>query len=113
MSRVSPSHISQDFSYWCVRTPSVLTLAPLSMPLCSLVRCLECWQQSETRWNDNLGASWMSSNHDQPSGPVSFSWKRTPLHYVTGRRGEGGEYGNGTSPLTADHHLAGQEVVNY
>ena len=116
MSRVSlssPSHSSQAFSHCFVRAPSILILASLSMPLCSLVHCLECWQQSETLWNDSLGAAWMSSTQDQTSGTVWSSWKRTPLCHVMERRGEGRQYGNSTSPPIADHHSAEKEVVNY
>lgn len=51
----SSSHSLQGFSHCSVRASSVLT------PPCSLVRCLGCWQQSETPWNDSPGAAWMGS----------------------------------------------------
>lgn len=116
VSRLSVSAFSLSASFLSLLCESTLhsyTAPTLSMPLCSLMRCPECWQQSQTCWNDNLGAAWMSSTQDQPSGPVLFSWKRTPLCHVMGRRGEGRGYGNSASPPTADHRSPEKEGVNY
>lgn len=77
-----------SFSHCFLRALFILTVALLSMLLCSLVRGLECWQQSGTLWNDNLGAAWMNSPQDQPPALVLFSWHHAPACYAMGQKHE-------------------------